>query len=208
MLTVELFGISRTGKTSTLRSLASFFDAMGERCEIIGRPPIDFKSCRGLEDFHEKMLAYLELHIPRAKGTNPVYLFMDRGPYDREVMLDADNADGQVSAEFYRVTKERLLRLQPQIDVPLLFLTDPATSLARVHTQRDEGLDYSHMCQGLNTRDTVGELGQLFDRYAALQGVKNGIVSLYVGGSAEDTLQAAIRAIEAEKVKRARRPIE
>ena len=205
MLTIELFGLSRTGKTSTLRSLASTLEGKGERCVVIGRPPIDFKDCGDLEDFHERMLVYLESHIPEAKSTKPNYLLMDRGPYDREIMLEADHADGQVSSPFYGNAIARLLRLQPEIDIPLLFLVEPATSLARVHTQRDEGLDYSHMCVGLNTRDTPIELGGLFDRYTALQRANNGIVGVYAGGSAEDTLQSVLRTIESEKVKRQRR---
>ncbi len=205
MLTIELFGLSRTGKTSTLRGLASTLEGKGQRCAVIGRPPIDFKECKDLEDFHERMLRYLETHVPESKGTNPDYLLMDRGPYDREIMLEADHADGQVSTPFYATAMTRLLRLQTEIDIPLLFLVEPATSLARVHMQRDEGLDYSHMCVGLNTRDTPVELGGLFDRYTALQRANNGIVGVYAGGSAEDTLQSALRAIESEKVKRQRR---
>ncbi|MGV8142247.1 MAG: hypothetical protein ACP5NS_01270 [Candidatus Pacearchaeota archaeon] len=205
MLTIELFGLSRTGKTSTLRGLASTLEREGQRCAVIGRPPIDFKECSGLEDFHARMLDYLEAHIPEAKDTKPDYLLMDRGPYDREIMLEADHADGQVSGPFYGNAMARLLRLQTEIDIPLLFLVEPATSLARVHTQRDEGLDYSYMCVGLNTRDTPVELGGLFDRYTALQRANSGIVGVYAGGSAEDTLQSVLRTIESEKVKRQQR---
>ncbi|MEK6909279.1 MAG: hypothetical protein AABX23_04475 [Nanoarchaeota archaeon] len=201
MLTIELFGISRTGKTSTLRNLASHFEANGERCEIIGRAPIDFKSCRDLEDFHQKMLLYLEQRIPEAQERKPHYLLMDRGPYDRQVMLEADHQDGKVGDQVYRDATQRLLSLEPKIDIPLIFLVDPTTSLARIGSQRDEGLDYSHMCVGLNTRDNVAELGRLFDQYSALQRAKKGIISVYTGGSATDTLQSALRVIASTKVK-------
>lgn len=201
MLTIELFGISRTGKTSTLRNLTSHFEANGERCEVIGRAPIDFKSCRDLEDFHQKMLLYLEQRIPEAQGRNPHYVLMDRGPYDRQVMLEADHRDGKVGDGVYRDVTQRLLGLEPKIDLPLIFLVDPTTSLARIGSQRGEDLDYSHMCVGLNTRDNVAELGRLFDQYSALQRAKKGIVSVYTGGSAEDTLQSALREIASKKVK-------
>lgn len=201
MLTIELFGLSRTGKTSTLRNLVSHFQAEGKRCEVIGRAPIDFKACRDLEDFHERMLLFLEQRLPEVQRNKPDYVLMDRGPYDREVMLEVDHRDGQVGSQFYKMATERLLRLQPQIDIPLLFLVEPATSLARIGSQRDEGLDYSHMCVGLNTRDTIEELGRVFDQYTALQRAKNGIVSVYAGGSATDTLQSVLSVIASTKVK-------
>jgi thymidylate kinase len=200
-LSVEIFGISRTGKTSTLLGLVSHFEKSGESCEVIARPPIDFKSCASLEDFHDKILSYLETNIPRLKGGKPRYLLMDRGPYDREVMLDADYMDSQIGRGFYVEAKERLARLQTGIDLPLMFLITPETSLARIGTQRDEGLDYSHLCVGLNTRDTLEGLGQLYAKYVAFQKEKPKINEIHVTGNLDGTIHAVLKRIELKKIK-------
>lgn len=201
MLTIELFGLSRTGKTSTLRSLERHFVSSGQRCQVIVRAPISFRDCNGLEDFHVKMASYFEQKMAEVQGSSPDYILMDRGPYDREVMLQADHADGKLSSVSYGQIKGSLLRLQPKVDLPLLFMVDPVTSLARVHSQRDEGLDYSHMCAGLNTRDNVAELTNLFDRYATFQQTKPEIVRVDAYGSLEENLKLVLEKIASKRVK-------
>ncbi|MEK6915545.1 MAG: hypothetical protein AABW89_03325 [Nanoarchaeota archaeon] len=201
MLTIEIFGLSRTGKTSTLRNLEAHFGSQGQKCEVITRAPINFKDCSGLEDFHFRMASYFEQRIAEAQAKNPDYVLMDRGPYDREVMLRADNEDGELSASFYQQTSSRLERLQPLVDLPLLFMVEPATSLARIHSQRDEGLDYSYMCAGINTRDNMGELTKLFDRYAQFQIAKPEIIRVNAYGSKEETRILVLEKIASKRVK-------
>src|SRR3989344_1722911 len=201
MLAIELFGLSRAGKTSTLRSLVSHFQEKGEKCEVIGRAPVDFKNCSDLEEFHHQMILYLEQRVPEAKSRNPDYVLMDRGPYDREIMLKVDCDDGQVGSEFYEAAIQRLFRLQPQVDLPLLFLVDPATSIARIKSQKDEGLEYSYLCAGLNTREGVAGLSRLFDSYIALQAAKTKVVRVYADGNVNDTLDSALKNIASKKVK-------
>lgn len=201
MLTIELFGLSRTGKTSTLRSLESHFASNGQRCQVITRAPISFKDCNGLEDFHHKMALYFEQKMAEAQSSNPNYVLMDRGPYDREVMLQADHADEQLSTGFYDQTRNGLLRLQPKVDLPLLFMIDPRTSLERIPGQRDEGLDYSHMCAGLNTRDNVVELTKLFDMYARFYMTKPEIVRVDAYGSPQENLNEVLGKIASKRVK-------
>lgn len=201
MLTIELFGLSRTGKTSTLRSLEKHFVSEGQGCQVIARAPISFRDCNGLDDFHVKMASYFGQKMEEAQRGNPDYVLMDRGPYDRELMLEADHAEGQVSGGSYVRLKDLLLRLQPKVDLPLLFMIDPATSLARVHSQRDEGLDYSHMCAGLNTRDSPSELTKLFQRYATFQQTKPEIVRVDAYGSPGENLNLVLGKIASKRVK-------
>lgn len=201
MLTIELFGLSRTGKTSTLRSLEKHFASIGQSSQVIARAPISFRDCKGLEDFHTKMASYFEQKMAEAQGSTTDYVLMDRGPYDREVMLQADHTDGQLSDRFYDGARARLMTLQPKVDLPLLFMIDPVTSLARVQNQRDEGLDYAHMCAGLNTRDNVAELTNLFDRYTTFQQTKPEIVRVDAYGSPEENVRLVLGKIASKRVK-------
>ncbi len=196
MLTIELFGVSRTGKTSTLRKLVSRLEQQGETCAIVSRAPLAFKDCKGLEDFHDQMFRYMETSLQEHTATRPNYIVMDRGPYDREIMLEADHADGQVSSGFYRGMIERIESLQQSIDLPLLFMIDPRTSLARIPTQIDEGLAYVQMCEGLNTRDNTNELQRLHDRYSRLQQIKPAISLIDTSGTADNSVESVLREIK------------
>jgi len=85
-----------------------------------------------------------------------------------------------------------------------MFLIDPATSIARIESQKSEGLDYSALCVGLNTRDTHEDLQKLLDRYKEFQGSNGKIRRLLITGSLEDTFQSVLAELNLDKHKNGR----
>ena len=201
MLTVELFGLSRSGKTSALRGLLEEGDQKGYKCSSIGRAPIDFKDCSSVGDFHTRMLDYFESQLDNSGNQESDFLFLDRGPYDREVMLGVDHSAGLIGNRTYETERKRSLILQQVIDLPLLFLVDPEISEQRKRAQRSEGLDYSHLCDGLETNDELEGLRKLFRSYSDFGDRKTGVTKVLTKGNLGTVVDSVGRIIFSEKVK-------
>lgn len=173
METIEFLGLSRAGKTTQQEALARLLETEGYRCARVSRPPIKFRDCSGLEDFHVRLFDAFVKGRTDAETRGCDFALYERGFYDRAVLLEVDAEQGLVSQTFYSEMQARIAEQLPCVTYPVLFRLSPETSLARWDEQRRKGLDNSHMCVGLDMRDTLPELRFLGERYAQTQKTYN-----------------------------------
>lgn len=169
MKTIEFLGLSRAGKTTQQEALARLLETEGYRCARVSRPSVRFSDCSGLEDFHVRLFDAFVRGRAGAETAGCDFTIYERGFYDRLVLLEADAEQGLVSPAFYDEMRGRITEQLPLVTYPILFRLSPNTSLTRWDEQRRKGLDNSHMCAGLDMRDTLPELRTLGERYARAQ---------------------------------------
>jgi thymidylate kinase len=169
METIEFLGLSRAGKTTQQEALARLLESEGYRCARVSRPPIRFNECDGLEDFHVRLFDAFVGARRDAEARGCDFAIYERGFHDRLVLLGADAEQGLVSQPFYADLSRCIADQLPSVTYPILFKLTPETSLARWDEQRRRGLDNSHLCAGLDMRDTLPELRTLGERYAQAQ---------------------------------------
>lgn len=177
MKTIEFLGLSRAGKTTQQEALARLLDSEGYRCARVSRPPIRFSDCNGLEDFHIQLFGAFVRARQSAETAGCDFAIYERGFYDRLVLLDADAEQGLVSPTFYIGMHQRVTEQFPLVTYPILFKLTPETSLARWDEQKRKGLDNSHLCAGLDMRDSLHELKSLGERYTEAQ-IKYGLLEV------------------------------
>ena len=166
---IEFLGLSRAGKTTQQKALANVLESEGHRCARPQRPPIRFKDCACLEDFHIKFFDAFRRARDEAETAGYDFIIYDRGFYDRMVLLLADSQRGSISPRFYADMNSAIEAQIPSVAYPFLFKIRPELSLARWEEQRLRGMDNSELCEGLNTMDTLLELLSLDDTYAVVQ---------------------------------------
>jgi len=158
MITVEFFGLSRTGKTTQIDLLVRHLEYTGARYLVQSRPEVSFANAGSLEMFHELMFETIFNSYEISCQDEQEFLILDRGFHDRYVLLDADYESGLIQIGFYQKMIQRLNPFIAQEDkYALLMMTDPSTSLERVAQQIEDGLDYSGLCNGMNIHE--GERG-------------------------------------------------
>ncbi len=165
MITIEFFGLSRTGKTTQSRRLVDDLSSRGVSVKVYQRPKINFTDLPSMDAWHEMMISskITQYHSSLESGAD--FLIYDRGFLDRKVMLDLDFAAGTIRRQTHNKISSSLHTYIKKVNFPLLFLVDPATSLSRVESQMVNGLDNSHFCKGMSKRDDFKGLSELIPAY-------------------------------------------
>ncbi len=114
------------------------------------------------------MLKYYE------NQTEVDYLIYDRGFYDRLALSTADYERGSLEEPFKNEFVGNLEGKLATVDVPLLLLVDPETSLARKEIQIREGL-HEYFTTNIPLPKDIGWLQHLYDVYSSLKEKYHGI---------------------------------
>src|SRR3989338_6783651 len=99
MKVIELFGMSRAGKTTQIRALSDRLRKIGLNFTSF-KPKTTFRESGGLERFHIQMYRDMQTAYRLGLTTGLDFLIFDRGFNDRLVLLTRDLEDQRVSAVF------------------------------------------------------------------------------------------------------------
>lgn len=166
MQCIEFLGMSRAGKTTQKNFLYERLSNEGARVTSLGRPNISFSDFGSVAEFHWFMIEHFEEGIKSNQDSD--FVILDRGFYDRQVLLDFDYANAVLSDSDYGSIKQLLSQRRGFVDRGFIFLVSPGESLKRWSAQRSEGLDYSHLNEGLDSGDNFKGLNWLYGSYSAL----------------------------------------
>jgi thymidylate kinase len=168
MKCIELFGMSRAGKTTQMNTLAKSAESQGLQMAAIGRPKIPFSSFPSPAHFHNYYLGYMVRMLEQ--NADKDFIVLDRGFYDRVVLAGFDQERGLITAEEHAHIRGEIDKHLPRIDTGFLLLLTPEESLRRFDSQRKHGLDFSYLNVGMVNCDEPGNLAILYQKYSALVG--------------------------------------
>jgi len=166
MICLELLGMSRAGKTTQKGYLLKVLQREGHSVTTLERPKIPFSEFGSVHDFHDYLISFFDEKIGASQNTD--FVVLDRGLYDRQVLLDFDYGIGAISGGEYHKLQQRLEGVLPRVDKGLVFMISPEESLRRWDAQRAQGLDYSYLNEGLDSGDNMEGLANLHQRYSSL----------------------------------------
>jgi thymidylate kinase len=166
MICIELFGMSRAGKTTQKNCLLNAIEREGLQVATIERPRIHFREFSSVRGFHDHYITHLNEGVERNFDKDLVVL--DRGFYDRGILLEFDYGKSCLTPEDYMALQKRIKRGQSKIDKGFLFMLSPEESLERFTAQKREGLDSSHLNSGLVDGDEPRNLTTLYQKYLTL----------------------------------------
>lgn len=196
MTVIEFFGMTRAGKTTHLRNLETYLDAVGKSYLVSARPNIKFEDTAGLEHFHELYLESILKAHEIYEHSNYDFLIYDRGPHDRRVLLELDYNEGNVSSQILEKLDEKLEQASKTVNKGLLFLVSPEESIRRLPKQQLEGLDNSHLNIGLPTFDAgITRMECVYKKYSELS-LDNPKIQIIDGAcSKEETFSKVLNAL-------------
>jgi thymidylate kinase len=166
MACLELLGMSRAGKTTQKGYLLKALQQEGYGVVTLERPKIPFSEFGSVHDFHSYLIDFFDEEIEANLKAD--FIILDRGLYDRQVLLDFDHGIGAISEGEYHQLRQRLESVLPRVDKGLVFMLSPEESLRRWESQKTQGLDYSYLNNGLDSGDDMVGLSNLHRRYASL----------------------------------------
>ena len=169
MACIEIFGMSRSGKTTQINALVDTLNREELSSVVVGRPMVPFKEFSSVPSFHRHYLNHLVDAIEANRDKD--FVILDRGVYDRAVLLDFDLENGSISAREYRKLRRELEQNIPKVDTGFLFMVSPEESLRRYVSQRAKGLDFSYLNTGLISGDEPKNLETLYQMYQELEGL-------------------------------------
>ena len=163
MICLELLGMSRAGKTTHKNKLVKLMD--DNQIETIGlsRPKIPFSEFDSAYHFHRFLIDYYNQEIDKNKDKD--LIIIDRGFYDRSILLHFDYEHGQISDSKYNLLNNELKSLRNKVDCGFVFMIDPRKSLVRLPLQRLKGRDYSYLNKGLIDGEDLKGLSRLYELY-------------------------------------------
>ena len=165
MRIIELLGLSRSGKTTLTRKLVKSLRSEGYKTAVFERPDIDFRRLGDMAKFHELYFKSMERGYQQALSDQMDLLVYDRGFIDRKIMLALDTQEGTIDSDFSASLFKKLKRQIELTDYAFLLSVHPKVSISRIDSQRSQGLDNSHLCTGMNTREDPEELTRLIHEY-------------------------------------------
>lgn len=165
MKVVEFLGMSRAGKSTQQRKMIEQLQREGYSCQGFVRPRISFRESGSVENFHLAFFDKMRRAYNEGLQTGLDYLFYDRGFHDRIVMLAKDWQEGRVPESFRTELGSQLKAYASAVNVPVLFMISPQTSYDRWGQQIREGLDHSHLIEGLEPSEDLERLNQAYQRY-------------------------------------------
>jgi hypothetical protein len=165
MPVIELFGMSRAGKTTQINLLKDYLEKEGASHIVCGRLPKKFSEVGSLERFHEESIDHILRSYETYLGSQKDYLIIDRGPYDREVMIDYDIHLNRLQPGFKDSMIAKITEGQGFVDKALLMLITPEESVRRWEGQAARGLDNSGMNSGLDPDEGIESLTYLKNSY-------------------------------------------
>ena len=163
MICLELLGMSRSGKTTQKKRLQDKLSEDGLNIVTLERPKIPFSEFDSLAEFHDFLINFFSEKINANQDKDVIIL--DRGLYDRQVLLDFDYSNFALSLQEYSQLRTKIQQSLPEISRGYVFMISPEESLMRWGAQKAQGLDYSHLNGGLNSGDTVEGLTRLYQIY-------------------------------------------
>jgi len=166
MICLELLGMSRAGKTTQRKLLQERLALEGFKATTLERPKIPFSEFNSLVDFHDFLIDFFRRGISSCDGQD--FVILDRGLYDRQILLDFDYDNSSLSPEEYSRLRAKIQNNLRLIKKGYVFMVSPEESLKRWIAQREAGLDYSSLNLGLNSGDTLDGLSRLYRGYLAL----------------------------------------
>ena len=166
MVCIELLGMSRAGKTTQKNSLLEKLNQDGVSAVTLERPKIPFSEFKSTYHFHDFLINYFNENIESNKDKD--FIILDRGLYDRQVLLDFDYKDSAISHDEYSILSKKLTEAKVHVDKGYVFMVSPEESIRRWEDQRAQGLDYSHLNKGLNAGDDLTGLQNFHQGYSAL----------------------------------------
>jgi len=166
MICLELLGMSRAGKTTQKNRLLERLSQKSMSVVTLERPKIAFSEFESLFLFHDFLIKYFNdgIKLNRYKD----FIILDRGLYDRQVLLDFDYCSSTISPREYAILKQKLTEAMGQVDNGFVFMIPPEESIRRWGMQRKQGLDYSHLNNGLCTGDDLEGLRMLYQMYSLI----------------------------------------
>lgn len=165
---LEFLGLSRSGKSTQRNLLAGYLTSQHIPHKVLERPNVSFRQAGTAENFHRILFQHFSEGLSYGLANPQEIVVLDRGFYDRSVLLQEDLASGSVSRDFAESLQAQILPNLGGIDHGFLFMVEPVVSLSRWDSQREEGLDSAHLNQGLTDLDTVEGLNRLHGAYTRL----------------------------------------
>lgn len=163
---LELLGMSRAGKTTQKQLLKKELDSEGSDVSMIERPKIPFSKFNSLYHFHNYLVNYFGRELEKNQDRD--FVIVDRGAHDRQVLLELDYQDGNLSRREYGALSSDLRRISAKTNLGFLLMVSPEESISRWESQKEKGLDFSHLNKGLPSWDNYRDLKRLHDAYLPL----------------------------------------
>lgn len=196
MINLELLGMSRAGKTTQKQMLKEEFSLRGLDAHIIQRPKVPFSKFGSLYCFHDYLADYFGEELD--KNVDRDVNIVDRGANDRKILLGLDYCDGNISRQEYRELKSKLDSVSAKTDLCFLFMVSPKESISRWKAQKEAGLDFSYLNDGLPSWDNYQDLKRLHNAYVPLVG-GSGVIYIDGTGAIKNNFQRIMEEIENAK---------